>query len=81
MNLLIVNTNIYLTSVYLSFNYCGMVLKFYIQCERHRITRANPQKVVNDSIQQPGTYVQQAHGNKNVKGCSHAASKKCTIDD
>jgi len=38
-------------------------------------------KFNEDSVQQPGTYIQQAHGSKSVKGHSRAASKKRVVDD
>ena len=58
-----------------------MIFKVYICCIRHRITRASMRKFNEDSVQQPGTYIQQAHGSKSVKGHSRAASKKCVADD
>ena len=58
-----------------------MILRVYIQCVRHRKTRAALRKFTNDSIQQPGTYAQQAHAGKSVKYRSHAASKKFIADD
>ena len=38
-------------------------------------------KFNEDSVQQPGTYAQQAHGSKSVKGHSCAATKKRVVDD
>ena len=58
-----------------------MILRVYIKCVRHRKTRAAPRKFTNDSIQQPETYVQQAHASKSVKGRCRAASKKRIADD
>ena len=58
-----------------------MILRVCIQCVRHRRTRAAPRKLINDSIQHPGTYVQQAYASKSVKGLSYAASKKHIADD
>ena len=58
-----------------------MVLIVYIQCVRHRKTRADPRKFTNDSIQQPGTYVQQSHASKSAKVHRCATSKKCIADD
>ena len=58
-----------------------MILRVYIQCVRHRKTRAAPRKFTNDSIQQPGKYMQQAHASKSVKGHNRAASKKRIADD
>ena len=58
-----------------------MLLKVYICCIRHRITRATVRNFTEDSVQQPGTYVQQAHASKSVKGRSRAATKKRVADD
>ena len=58
-----------------------MLFKVYICCIRHRITRAAERNFTKDSVQQPGTYVQQAHASKRVKGRSRAASKKRVADD
>ena len=58
-----------------------MLFRVYIQCVRHRTTRATPRKFTLDSVQQPGTYVQQAHGSKSVKGQSRASSKKRVADE
>ena len=58
-----------------------MILRVYIQYIRHVKTRAAPRKVTNDSIQQPRSYVQQAHASKRVKGRSCAAYKKNIADD
>ena len=38
-------------------------------------------KFNEDSVQQPGTYIQQAHGSKSAKCLSRAASKKRVADD
>ena len=59
----------------------GMILKVYICCIRHRPTRAVKRNFTKDSVQQPGTYVQQAHTSKSVKGRSRAATKKRVADD
>jgi len=58
-----------------------MLFKVYICCIRHRITRATLRNFNEDSVQQPGTYIQQAHGSKSVKGYSRAATKKRVADD
>ena len=58
-----------------------MILRVYIQCVRHRKPRADPRKLTNDSIQQSGTYVQQAYAIKTVNGRSRAVFKKCITDD
>ena len=59
----------------------GMLYKVYICCIRHRITRAAKRNFTKDSVQQPGTYVQQAHASKSVKGRSRASTKKRVADD
>ena len=38
-------------------------------------------KFNEDSVHQPSTYIQQAHGSKSVKGHSRAATKKPVADD
>ena len=58
-----------------------MLFKVYICCIRHRITRATMRNFNEDSVQQPGTYIQQVHGSKSVKGYSRAATKKHVADD
>ena len=58
-----------------------MILRVYIQCVRHRKTRATPRKFTNDSIQQPRTCIQQARASKSGKGRSCTASKKRIADD
>ena len=58
-----------------------MILRAYIQCVRHRKTRADPRKLTNESIQQSGTHVKQSHPSKSVKGRSCATSKKNIADD
>lgn len=58
-----------------------MILRVYIQCGRHRKTRAVPRKFTKYYIQQPGMYVQQSHSSKSVKGCRCAVSNKHTADD
>ena len=57
-----------------------MLFRVCIQCVRHHTTRATRRKFTLDSVQQPGTYVQQAHASKSVKGQSRAASKKRVAD-
>ena len=58
-----------------------MILRITIQYIQHRVSRATPRKFTNDSVQQPGTYIQQDHASQSVKGSSRAASKKRTADD
>ena len=58
-----------------------MILRIQLSCIRHRLSRAENRKFTTDSIQQPGTYIQQAHISKSVKGCSSAKSKKRVADD
>ena len=57
-----------------------MILRVYIQCVRHKKTRASSRKFTNDPIQQHETYVQQAHTHKCGKDRSCAISKKCIAD-
>ena len=58
-----------------------MILRVYIQCVKHRKTRAAPRKFTNDYIQQPGAYIKQAHASISVKGRSHTVSNKHIADD
>ena len=58
-----------------------MILRIKLDCKHQRPSRAENRKFTTDSIQQPGTYIQQAHISKSVKGCSSAKSKKRVADD
>ena len=59
----------------------GMILRITLDCKRHQVSRAANCISTIDSVQQPGTYIQQAHISKSVKGCSSATTKKRVADD
>ena len=52
----------------------GMLFKVYICCIRHRITRATMRNFTKDSVQQPGTYVHQAHPSSCKQTCKRTQS-------
>ena len=53
------------------------MLKFIrLDCIKYRVFRASKLKFDGDFLQLPGTYIQQAHISKSVKGKSSSASKK-----
>ena len=54
-----------------------------LDCIKHRVSRATKRKFDANLHQLPGTYIQQAHRTKSIKGKSSSASKKRTkcIDD
>ena len=44
-----------------------MIYRIHLDCIRHRLSRAENCNFTKDSVQQPGTYIQQAHISKSVK--------------
>ena len=51
-----------------------MIFGIHLDCIRHRVSRATNREFTKDYVQQPGTYIQQAHISKSVKGCSSATT-------
>ena len=49
-----------------------------LDCIKHRVSRAFKRKFEANLLQLPGTYIQQAHRSKSVKGKSSSTSKKST---
>ena len=46
-----------------------------LDCIKYRVSRAAKRKFDGDFLQLPGTYIQQAHISKSVKGKSSSATK------
>ena len=57
-----------------------MLCSVTIQCQRHRRTRATIRNFAPESIQQPGTIIQQAHGSKSTKGHSRSSTNQRVSD-
>ena len=47
-----------------------------LRCNRYRVTRATKQKFSPDNLQQPGTYIQEAHSSRSIKNSSRSSNKK-----
>ena len=58
-----------------------MLCSVTIQCQRHRRTRATIRNFAPESIQQPGTIIQQAHGSKSTKGHSRSSTNQRVSDN
>ena len=49
-----------------------------LRCNRYRVTRATKRKFSPHNLQQPGTYIQEAHSSRSIKNSSRSSKKKRT---
>ena len=55
-----------------------MLVRFRLDCDHKRVSRSDPRVFNHNSVQQVGTYIQDAHSAPSIKGKSRSASKKRT---
>jgi hypothetical protein len=69
--------------IHIILNLCirSIIERIRLQYIRYRKTRAIKRTFDVDTIQQPGTFIQQAHTTKGVRGKSSSASKQRTCQD
>ena len=69
--------------IHITLNLCirFVIERIRLQYIRYRKTRAKKRMFDVDTIQQPGTFIQQAHTTKGVRGKSSSASKQRTCQD
>ena len=56
-----------------------MLIRFRLDCDHNRVSRSDPRVFNHNSVQQVGTYIQDAHSAPSIKGKSSSASKKQTV--
>ena len=58
-----------------------MLIRFRLDCDHKRVSRSDPRVFNHNSVQQVGTYIQDAHSTPSIKGKSRRVSKKRTISN
>ena len=77
------NNYYYMTLYSISYVYLisnrEMIVRFRLDCEHKRVSRSAPRVFNTNSVQEIGTYIQDAHSAPSIKGKSRSASKKRNI--
>ena len=55
-----------------------MLIRFRLDCDHKRVSRSDPRVFNHNSVQQVGTYIQDAHSAPSIKGKRRSASKNRT---